>query len=348
MTQESNITMARMRFNQAIVSALEAEMSSDRSVILLGEDVAGAGGVFRTSEGLLEKFGPDRVRDTPISEMGFIGAAVGAAATGLRPVAEIMFVEFLGVALDQLVTEAAKFRYLSRGSVTVPLVVRASCGAGLGFVAQHSQVLDAWFRGTPGLKVVVPSNPQAAYGLLRSAIRDEDPVVFLEMRSLYGDRAEVVLGDAGIAPLAEGRLMRHGDDITIVSAGHLVKVAVAVAEDNPDWSAEVIDLQTLAPWDRRTVMDSVARTRRLVLLEEGPFSAAGWGQEVAYEVNAELFGELVAPVLRITCPDTPVPFAPSMERRFLPSAEYVTNQISELIDTGRRPLPWWVAVDVHR
>lgn len=339
--------MTRMRYNQAIVSALEAEMTSDDSVILLGEDVAVAGGVFKTSEGLLEKFGPERVRDTPISEMGFIGAAVGAAATGLRPVAEIMFVEFLGVALDQLVTEAAKFRYLSRGQVTVPLVVRASCGAGLGFGAQHSQILDLWFRGTPGLKVCIPSNPQAAYGLLRSAIRDDDPVVFLETRSLYGDRADVVVGDAGLVPLGEGQVMRSGSDVTIVSAGQLVKVALAVAEDNPGWSAEVIDLQTLAPWDRQTVMDSVARTRRLVLLEEGPFSS-GWGQEVAYEVNAELFGEMLAPALRMTCPDAPVPFASGMESRFLPSADYVRDQVTELVDTGRLPLPWWAELGARR
>jgi pyruvate dehydrogenase E1 component beta subunit len=338
--------MTRLRFNQAIVSAIHDEMAADSSVILLGEDVGEAGGVFKTSEGLLERFGPERIRDTPISEMGFIGAAVGAAATGLRPVAEIMFVEFLGVALDQLVTEAAKFRYLSRGQVTVPLVVRASCGAGLGFGAQHSQVLDSWFRGTPGLKVCIPSNPQAAYGLLRSAIRDDDPVVFLETRSLYGDRAEVALGDEGLVHLGAARLEREGPDVTIVSAGQLVKVALAAADEEPGWSADVIDLQTLTPWDRRTVMESVGRTRRLVLLEEGSFSS-GWGQEIAYEVAAEMFGELHAPVLRITCPDTPVPFAAGMERRFLPSVEYVSNQVTELIDTGRRPLPWWQGAGIH-
>ncbi|MBO0883528.1 MAG: alpha-ketoacid dehydrogenase subunit beta, partial [Mycobacterium sp.] len=187
-----------MRMRQAIATALADEMAADERVVLLGEDVGAAGGVFKTSEGLLERFGPERVRDTPISELGFLGAAVGAAACGLRPVVEIMYAEFVGVALDQLVTEAAKLRYLSRGEYPVPLVVRMSAGPGLGFGAQHSQTLETWFTNTPGLKVVSPAGPAKAYSLLRAAIRDENPVVFIEPRCRYGDRADVATGDAAI------------------------------------------------------------------------------------------------------------------------------------------------------
>lgn len=334
--------MTKLRYRQAILEALRDEMSEDPSVILMGEDVADAGGVFKTSEGLLDEFGAKRILDTPISEMGFVGAAVGAAATGLRPVVEIMFVEFLGVALDQLVTEAAKFRYLSRGQVTVPMVVRTSSGGGLGFGAQHSQVVDNWFRATPGIKVCAPATPQAAYGLLRTAIRDEDPVVVLETRSMYGDRAEVVTGAQGFVPLGRAEVRRSGEDITVVSLGQMVKVAQDAADRDASWDAEVIDLQTLVPWDRETVLRSVAKTGRLAIVEEAPFSG-GWGHEIANEVSADLFGELAAPVLRITCPDTPVPFATDLEARFLPSAEYAKQQIDELMTTGERPRPWWTS-----
>jgi pyruvate dehydrogenase E1 component beta subunit len=321
---------------QSIARALNDEMDADPTVIVMGEDVAVAEGPFKTSEGLLERFGPLRVRDTPISEMGFCGAAVGAAATGLRPVVEIMFVEFLGVALDMVVTEAAKFRYLSGGAYPAPLVVRASVGAGLGFGTQHSQTLETWMYATPGLKVAVPSGAANAYGLLRSAIRDDDPVVVLEPRILYGERQEV---DFRPVPLGVADVVRAGSDVTIVALGQTVGTALAAAADAP-WSAEVIDLQTLVPWDRERVCESVRRTGRLVTVEESPYSG-GWGTEIASHVGAECFGDLKGPVVRFTCPDVPVPYPAHLERAFLPSAADVAAGIGELIETDRRPAPWW-------
>jgi pyruvate dehydrogenase E1 component beta subunit len=332
--------MARMRMNQAVAAAVGDEMREDPDVVMFGEDVAVAGGPFKTSDGLLEEFGPSRVRDTPISEMGFLGMAVGAAASGLRPVAEIMFIEFLGVALDQLVTEAAKFHFLSKGVFTCPLTVRASIGAGLGFGCQHSQTLENWLSNAPGLKMVMVSDPQSAYGLLRSAVRDPNPVVVLEPRALYGGRGQVTTGTDGIIPLGEARRVREGTDVTVVSAGAMVKVALAAAEASDDWSAEVIDIQTLIPWDREGIISAARRTGRLVIVEESPYTS-GWGTEIAAYVGARLFGELRAPVLRITCPDVPVPFGRELEQRYMPNPGYVIDQIDQLMATGRAPDPWW-------
>lgn len=337
--------MPRMRMNQAITAALADEMRDDPTVVLFGEDVAATGGVFRTSEGLLDEFGPMRVRDTPISEMAIIGAAVGAAVNGLRPVAEIMFAEFYGVALDQIVTQAAKLHYLTYGQVTVPLVTRGSVGAGRGFGATHSQTCETWFLATSGLKIVHVSTPQNAYGLLRSAIRDDNPVVFLEPRVLYGDRAEVMTGEAGIIPLGQAHIARQGSDVTIISLGQMVPVALEAAQILADRQidAEVIDLQTLRPWDRFAVMSSAARTRRLVVVEENPMTG-GWGTEIAAAVGSELFGELSAPVHRVTTPDVPVPFNKNLEFTYLPSAVNVAGQISSLCETGVRPKSWWEAL----
>ncbi len=333
--------MARMRMNQAVAAAIADEMREDADVVMFGEDIAAAGGPFKTSDGLLEEFGPSRVRDTPISEMGFLGMAVGAAATGLRPVAEIMFIEFLGVALDQLVTEAAKFHYLSKGAFNCPMTVRASIGAGLGFGCQHSQTMENWMSHAPGLKMVMVSGPQSAYGLLRSAIRDPNPVVVLEPRALYGGRGPVTTGDEGIIPLGRARQVREGSDVTIVTAGAMLRVALAAAQASDYWSAEVIDLQTLIPWDREGIMSAVRRTGRLVIVEESPYTS-GWGTEISAYVSSRLFGELKAPVLRVTCPDVPVPFGRDLEQRYMPNSEYVTDQTDQLLATGRAPEPWWV------
>src|SRR5579875_826108 len=334
--------MPKLRMRQAVAQALEDAMAEDPSVILMGEDFAAAGGAFKATEGLLEKFGPMRVRDTPISEMGFLGAAVGAAVSGLRPVVEMMFVDFTAVALDQLVIEAAKMRYLSRGRLEVPLVLRASAGAGLGFGCQHSQMADQWFRATPGLKLAVASGPQNAYGLLRAAVRDPDPVVVLEPRALYGQRDEVETGEAGIVPLGQARRASQGEDVTLVALGQMVDVALeAVARAS--WSADVIDLQTLVPWDRTAVEESVRRTRRLVVVEEAPWSG-GWGTEVTDHVCGALFGELLAPPVRVTTPDVPVPYSGKLEGRWLPDAGYVVQQVDELLRTGRRPQPWWTEI----
>ncbi len=333
--------MARMRMNQAVAAALGDEMREDPTVVVFGEDVAVAGGPFKTSDGLLEEFGPLRVRDTPISEMGFLGMAVGAAASGLRPVAEIMFVEFLGVALDQVITEAAKFHYLSKGAFNCPMVVRASVGAGLGFGCQHSQTFENWLSYAPGLKMAVTSSPQSAYGLMRSAIRDPNPVVVLEPRALYGGRAQVTTGEDGIIPLGQAARVQDGEDVTILTAGAMLRVALAAAKASDGWSAEVIDLQTLIPWDREAILAAVRRTGRLVIVEESPYTW-GWGTEIASYVSSRLFGDLKAPVLRITCPDVPVPFGRELELRYMPNPEYVTDQIDQLMATGRLPEPWWV------
>ena len=329
----------KLRMREAIRRALDDEMATDPNVILLGEDIAAAGGPFKVTEGLLEKFGPRRVFDTPISEEAFLGAGVGAAATGLRPVVEMMFVEFIGVALDQLITQAAKMRYLSRGTATVPLVVRASVGGGLGFGCQHSQILDGWFRGTPGLKLCIPSDSASAYGMLRSAIRDPDPVVFLEHKALYGVSGEVTTGEAGLIELGRAVTRRSGTDVTVVASGLTVGIALKAAELEGCPSIEVIDLQTLAPWDRTAVLESVGRTGRLATVEEGPYSS-GWGADIVAEVA--MHARLDVRPHRVTSPDVPVPFAAALEARYLPTPELVARQLAKLVATGEPVASWWM------
>lgn len=338
--------MAKMRMNQAITAALADEMREDPSVMVMGEDIAAAGGPFKTSDGLLEEFGPLRVRDTPISEMGFTGAAVGASAMGLRPVVEIMFVEFLGVALDALVTEAAKFRYLSNGRVTCPMVVRASVGSGLGFGCQHSQTLENWVSATPGLKVVSPSDPQTAYGLMRAAVRDPDPVIVLEPRALYAQRGEVVTGEEGIVEIGKARIVRTGSAATIVTLGQTTGIAMAAAE-SADLDVEIVDLLTLVPWDMQTVLDSVLKTGRLIVVEESPASG-GWGSEILASITSRAFGSLKAAPFRITSPDVPVPYAKGLEARYLTGPDEIVTQVSEYLRTGLVPEPWWIREGVAR
>ena len=277
--------------------------------------------------------------DTPISEMAFLGAAVGAAVCGMKPVVEMMFIEFIGVALDQLTTQAATMRYLSRGKLTTPLVVRASAGAGQGFGCQHSQMLDHWFRGVPGLKVCVASSARSVYGLLRAAIDDPDPVVVLEPRVLYGEREDVEIPDGFRQPLGVAEIVREGRDATIVTCGAMVRV-VRQAVEQSKIDAEVIDLLTLWPWDRETILASVRKTGRLVTVEEAP-EGTGWGGEMVAYIATEAFGELKAPPLRITLPDAPVPYNGELEARYLPSPDYVAEQVAALIDTNKRPDAWW-------
>lgn len=329
--------MSVMRVRQAIVSALTDEMRADSSVMVFGEDVAVAEGPFKTSEGLLAEFGPLRVRDTPISEMGFTGAAVGAAMLGMKPVVEIMFVEFLGVALDQLVTEAAKMRYLSNGALSVPMVVRASCGSGLGFGSQHSQTLENWFAATPGLKVVSISDAQSAYSLMRAAIQDPDPVMVLEPRILYAERGEVDLSLR--MEIGKARVLREGTEFTVVSLGQMVNVArEAIASSGID--AELIDLATVVPWDRQTVLNSVKKTGRLVVVEEAPQSG-GWGSEIVATATSQLFTHLKAAPYRITTPDTPVPYSGVLESRYVPTVEDVARQLKESLVSNATPKTWW-------
>src|SRR5258705_280547 len=333
-------TQMQLTMRDAMKLAIADEMRADSSVVVFGEDVADAGGVFKVTVGLVEEFGTDRVRDTPIAETAIIGAAVGAAAKGLRPVVEIMFAEFFGVALDQVVTEAAKMRYLSGGALAMPIVLRASSGGGLGFGSQHSQTLESWFMNTPGLVVVSPSGAAAAYGLLRCAIRDQDPVIFLEPRNLYNSKEGVETGEAALWPLGTARIVREGKDVTVVALGQMVGVARAAADLLPDISCEVIDLGTARPWDRATVLGSVERTGKVLIVEENPLTG-GWGADVASAVAAEGFEFLDAPPVRVACPDVPVPFG-ALERHYLPSAERVAAAVTELMRSGtaaQRVLP---------
>ncbi len=331
--------MAKIWNRQAVLRALDDAMTEDPTVIVMGEDIAAAGGPFKVTEGLLAVHGPDRVIDTPISEMAFLGAAVGAAVCGMKPVVEMMFIEFIGVALDELTTQAATMRYLSRGKLTVPMVVRASAGAGQGFGCQHSQMLDHWFRGTPGLKVAVTSNARTTYGLLRSAIEDPDPVVILEPRVLYAEREDYELDKAYRIALGTAEIVKSGTDATIVTCGAMVRVAKAAAEQSSA-NIEIIDLLTLWPWDRKTVIESVARTGRLVTVEEAT-AGSGWGSTIVSAVSEDLFGKLKAPPLRITLPDAPVPYTGNLEARYLPSPDYVKEQVEALVATNRVPQPWW-------
>lgn len=333
--------MAFMTMQQAIREALAAEMRADPSVIVLGEDIAAAGGVFKVTDGLLAEFGAMRVRDTPISETAILGAAVGAAMAGLRPVAEIMFVEFFGVALDQVVTQAAKMHYLSAGEFAVPLVVRASAGAGLGFGAQHSQTLETWFLNTPGLKVACPSGAQSAYRVIRAAIRDPNPVVVLEPRALYFVREEFDPDRIDACTLGVARRVRSGDGVTIVALGQMVGIAAQAAQFVADtWSVDLLDLETLLPWDRGAVLESVRRTGRLIVVEENPYTG-GWGADIIAHVASREWSALAAPPVRVTCPDVPVPVAGSLERRYLPSADWIARQIRSLCEEGQALAPWW-------
>lgn len=330
-----------MRMNTAVATAIADEMRADPDVVMFGEDIAAAGGPFKTSAGLLDEFGPVRVRDTPISEMAFTGAAVGAASVGLRPVIEIMFMEFLGVALDQLVTQAAKFHYLSAGKVTVPLVVRASVGTGTGFGSQHSQTLENWVMAAPGLVVVSPSDPQSAYSLTRAAIRLDDPVVVLEPRALYARRGAV---DTQEPPweLGRSRTLRAGTDVTLVALGRTTSVAMEAAGqlENRGVDVEVIDLLTLVPWDEAAVVASVRRTGRLVVVEDSP-RTGGWGSEIVAAVVAAGYGSLKGAPFRISAPDVPVPYGKELEHGYAPQPDEVTRLVASSLADNGVPAAWW-------
>ena len=271
--------------------------------------------------------------------MGFLGLAVGAAACGLRPVAEIMFVEFTGVALDQVTTEAAYLHYLSNGDLTVPLVVRASVGCGLGFGLQHSRTLEQWFLGTSGLKVVAPSDAQTAYGLLRSAIHDDNPVVVLEPRALYAERFETVTGEEGVVPIGRASVVRSGSDVTMVTLGRTTSLALEAAGDAA-FDAEVVDLRTLVPWDRATVIESVARTRRLVVYEESPTSG-GWGSR-SVPSSPPSCSVSSPPRRSVSLAPTPRCHIPlTSSALYLPQPDEVTRRIDDFLTSGRPSAPWW-------
>lgn len=322
---------------QAIGSALDDALGRDPSVFLLGEDIADpSGGVFKVSAGLSTKYGTDRVRATPISEQAIMGAAVGAAVAGMRPVAEIMLMDFLAVCMDQVSNHAAKLRYMSGGQTGVPLTIRCAAGAGMQFGAQHSEMLEAWLTHIPGLKVVVPSNPADAKGLLTAAIFDPDPVVFVEQSLLYFAPPQPVPVGHHVVPLGSAATVRPGTDITLISYGRQVHDAVAaagqLAEQGID--AEVIDLRSLVPLDEKTVLESVGRTRHAVVIHEA-VRRNGFGAELAALITENLFDELGAPVQRVTGPNTPIPFAKVLEDAFVPSPDAIVAAAQDTLARSR-------------
>lgn len=324
--------MPVITYRDAVVRALDEEMGRDSNVIFFGEDVGKAGGVFKVTPGLWEKYGPVRVRDTPISENAIIGAGIGAAITGLRPVVELMFADFAAVTLDQIVNQAAKMRYMSGGQIKVPLTIRAAQGGGAGFASQHSQCLETWFMHAPGLKVVVPSNPADVLGLLKSSIRDDNPVVFLEHKVQYTDKGEVPEGEH-IVPLGVANVVREGSDVTIVATQRMVKVALDAAEElaKSGIQAEVIDPRTMVPLDMETITRSVSKTGRLVTVEE-TVRAGGWGSEIASRVTDEMIWSLEGPVVRVTLGQSIIPFSQPLEDHVIPNKARVVAEVRRALE----------------
>lgn len=318
--------MAELKYRNAVSVGLAQEMARDERVVLLGEDI-GSGGVFKTVSGLRERFGPDRVWDTPISEQAIVGAALGAAMAGMRPVAEIMFSDFHAVAWDQIANEVPKVRYMTDGQVRVPLVIRSADGGGLGFGAQHSQAVANWAMTVPGVKIAAPATPADTIGLLASAVRCDDPVLVFEHKALLGTRGPVPDGEHTV-PLGEAARRRDGGDVTLVGLASTVPTCLAAAEHLAEDGIEaaVLDLRTLVPLDARSVLRSVARTGRLVVAEENP-GQLGWGAGVAAIVAEEAHADLEAPVRRVSGASLPLPAAKTMERAVLPSAERIIEAV---------------------
>jgi len=325
--------MAELTYREAVAAGIAQEMKRDPNVVFLGEDVAAAGGVFKTTVGLLEEFGPDRVRDTPISEQAILGAAMGAAMTGLRPIAEIMFSDFFAVCWDLVANEMAKSRYMTDGQVSVPVVIRTANGGGVRFGAQHSQSVENWAMAVPGLKVVAPSTPADVIGLLAASIRDDDPVVFFEQKSLYASKGEIPDGEH-VVPLGQASVPRRGKDVTIVALAAMVPRALAAAEilaADHGIDATVVDPRTLVPLDTRTILEETVKTGRLVTVEENP-RLCGWGAEIVSIASEEIFYDLDGPIVRITTPHIPLPSADALEDLALPSVERIVKTIRTSVD----------------
>jgi acetoin:2,6-dichlorophenolindophenol oxidoreductase subunit beta len=318
--------MSALEFRTAIRDAIAEELERDPSVIFMGEDIAAAGGVFKATPGLVERFGPERVIDTPISELALAGAAFGAAATGLRPIFEIMFGDFMALPMDALVNQAAKYWYVSNEQGSIPLVVRSAVGGGGRFGAMHSQIHGTWFQGVPGLKIAMPSTAGEAKGLLKGAIRDDNPVIFLEHKRLYSVKDEVAEPVEAIT-LGRARIARSGDALTIVSIGKGVRDALAAADAlaQDGLEAEVVDLRTLRPLDIETVCDSVAKTNRVLAIEEGP-RTGGWATGVLGAVAEEALHDLDDAWIVATA-DTPVPYSPTLEDAFMPDADAIVASV---------------------
>ncbi len=319
--------MAQLTYREAIARGIAQEMRRDESVVLIGEDVADAGGVFKGTVGLLEEFGDRRVRDTPISEQAILGAAMGAAMTGMRPIAEIMFSDFFAVCWDILANEIAKSRYMTAGQMSFPLVVRSGNGGGLRFGAQHSQSVENWMMAIPGLKVVVPSNARDVVGLMAAAVRDPDPVVLLEEKALYPVRGEVPDGEI-VDTLGTAAVRRHGTDATILSLGNMTPRALEAADQlaGAGIDSTVVDVRSLVPLDTQTILETVSETGRVFTVEENP-RLCGWGAEVMSIIGEEAFWDLDGPPVRITTPHIPLPAADALEDFALPSVERIVTTV---------------------
>jgi pyruvate dehydrogenase E1 component beta subunit len=323
--------LKELTYADALREALREEMIRDPNVIILGEEIGVFNGVYKVTRGLLDEFGPERVRDTPISEAAIAGAAVGLALAGMKPVAEIMYMDFLPICMDELSTQAAKMRFMSGGQLSVPMVLRTQYSLGRQHGSQHSQFTPAWFLQVPGLKVVLPSNPSDAKGLLKSSIRDPNPVLFVESGLLYRTKGPVP-EDEYTTPLGEAAVMKKGDDVTIVAISRMVNESLAAAKrlEEDGVSAEVIDVRTLQPLDLGTIAESVKRTSRLIVASDD-VKRGGVGAEISASITETCFDYLDAPVSRVACPDTPIPFSPQLEQQYMPNADRVVQAVQAVL-----------------
>jgi len=323
--------MRTIQFREAVCEAMSEEMRKDESIFLMGEEVAEYNGAYKASKGMLDEFGPKRVIDTPISELGFAGVAIGSTMTGNRPIVEYMTFNFSLVGIDQIINNAAKIRQMSGGQFNCPIVFRGPTASAGQLAATHSQAFENWFANTPGLKVIVPSNPYDAKGLLKSAIRDDDPVIFMESEQMYGDKGEVPEGEYTI-PIGVADTKREGSDVTIVSFGKIIKEAYKAADelDKENISCEIIDLRTVRPMDHEAILNSVKKTNRLVILEEAwPFGNVA--TEITYQVQSQVFDYLDAPIEKINTADTPAPYSPVLLKEWLPRSEDVIKAVKKVL-----------------
>ncbi len=322
--------MTQMSYVEGLRDGIRIEMKKDSNIYMAGEDVGIFGGCFGQTAGLFQEFGGERIIDTPISETVIVGHAVGAAAAGLRPIVEIMFIDFIGVCMDEILNQAAKMRYMFGGKAKLPMVIRTTCGAGVGAAAQHSQSLEAFLTHIPGIKVVMPATPADAKGLMAAAIRDDNPVVYIEHKGLLGFKGEVPEGEY-VVPLGKADIKREGTDVTIVAWSAMVHQALAAAEAlaQEGISAEVIDPRTLAPFDKDSVLQSLEKTGKLVIVHEA-VKTGGLGGEIAALVADEGFDLLDAPIKRVTAPDCPVPFSSYLEAHYLPSQDKIVKAVKEM------------------
>ena len=323
--------MRTIQFREAVCEAMSEEMRNDESIFLMGEEVAEYNGAYKASKGMLDEFGPKRVIDTPISELGLAGVAIGSTMTGNRPIVEYMTFNFSLVGIDQIINNAAKIRQMSGGQFNCPIVFRGPTASAGQLAATHSQAFENWFANTPGLKVIVPSNPYDAKGLLKSAIRDDDPVIFMESEQMYGDKGEVPEGEYTI-PIGIADIKREGSDVTIVSFGKIIKEAYRAADelDKENISCEIIDLRTVRPMDHEAILNSVKKTNRLVILEEAwPFGNVA--TEITYQVQSRAFDYLDAPIEKINTADTPAPYSPVLLKEWLPNSEDVVKAVKKVL-----------------